>query len=101
MSKPHLNKDALVVFEHKKIIEALPMLPVEVQVNYVMWKRVVRWHSIAGLQGIAGFNDRADPLTSFNRRSHLGMAWHLEYSGTKNQIYTLRFTVSLHEECRR
>lgn len=47
------------VREHRKVEKVLKKAPRQVQVNYVVWKRIVELEGPWGLKAITGFHDEA------------------------------------------
>jgi addiction module RelE/StbE family toxin len=85
------------VLEHKEVIKTLKKIPVEIQKNYLAWKRIVELEGPQGLRLIKGFHDEAlkGGWQGF-RSSRLSRLWRVVYRVDKDQLIVYVVEVNAH-----
>jgi len=86
------------IYEHKKAVKQLKMLPVEILKRYEKWKDIVAISGPSGLKQIKGFND--EPLRGEwkdCRSSRLNIQYRIIYKIEKEQLYVKIIRISAHD----
>lgn len=86
------------ILEHKKISKLLKKAPLEVQKNYLAWKRIVELEGPQGLKLIKGFHDEAlkGEWKGF-RSSRLNKQWRVIYKSEKKELCVYVIEINPHK----
>ncbi len=86
------------IFEHKKSIKQINLLPTEILKRYVKWKDIVSISGPNGLKQIKGFND--EPLVGEwkdHRSSRLNLQYRVIYKIENEQFFVQVVKVTAHD----
>jgi len=85
------------VLEHKAVVKTLKKVPLEIQKNYLAWKRIVELEGQQGLRLIKGFHDEAlkGEWKGF-RSSRLNRQWRVIYKTDHEQLIVYVMEVNPH-----
>ena len=86
------------IYEHKKAIKQIKLLPPEVAKRYEIWKDIVTISGPDGLRVIKGFND--EPLSGewkAYRSSRLNIQYRVIYKIENEQLFVLVEKVTAHD----
>lgn len=83
------------VREHYKVSRVLKRASVQVQINYIAWKRIVELQGPSGVRAVKGYNDEVlkGEWKGF-RSSRLGIKWRVIYQMEKKEfrVYVVEVT---------
>ena len=86
------------IFEHKRVVQQIRKLPVEILKRYEKWKDIVAISGPQGLHLIKGFNDEAlSGEWKGHRSSRLGQQFRVLYRIEKEEIRVEVVTVTAHD----
>ncbi|NLF97625.1 MAG: type II toxin-antitoxin system mRNA interferase toxin, RelE/StbE family [Candidatus Riflebacteria bacterium] len=86
------------IYEHKNLLKALELLPVEILKRYEKWKDIVAISGPVGLGQIKGFND--EPLRGAwkgYRSSRLNIQYRIIYKIENEQFFVKVVKVTAHD----
>ena len=86
------------IFEHKKSIKQINLLPTEILKRYEKWKDIVSISGPNGLKQIKGFND--EPLVGEwkgHRSSRLNLQYRVIYKIENEQFFVQVVKVTAHD----
>jgi addiction module RelE/StbE family toxin len=85
------------VLEHRTVGKILKKAPVEIQKNYLAWKRIVELEGPQGLRFIKGFHDESlrGSWLGF-RSSRLNRQWRVIYKVEKKELIVYVVEVNPH-----
>lgn len=76
------------IYEHKKAIKQIKLLPVEIAKRYEKWKDIVRISGPDGLKQIKGFKDEAlSGVWNGHRSSRLNIQYRVIYKVVHEQLF--------------
>jgi proteic killer suppression protein len=86
------------VYEHRRVVKAIPGVPVEVLKRYEKWKDIVRASGPHGLRAIKGFHDEAlRGEWKGHRSSRLGQQYRVIYQVEAREIIVYVMDLTAHD----
>ena len=86
------------IFEHKRVVQQIRKLPVEILKRYEKWKDIVAISGPPGLRLITGFHDEAlSGEWKGHRSSRLGQQYRVLYRIEKEEIRVEVVAVTAHD----
>ncbi len=86
------------IYEHKKAVKQIKLLPIEIAKRYEKWKDIVTMSGPEGLRAIKGFND--EPLSGEWKGyclSRLNIQYRVIYKIENEQLFVLVEKVTAHD----
>ena len=88
----------LAVYEHRKMIKSLDVLPLDILKKYEKWKEIVMLNGLDGLRQIKGFNDEAlSGIWQGFRSSRLSYKYRVIYQLDVSKAEVYVFRISAHD----
>ena len=86
------------IYEHKKAIKQIKLLPIEVVKKYEKWKDIVKMSGPEGLKKIKGFRDEAlSGNWDKHRSSRLNIQYRVIYKVENEQLFVKIERVTAHD----
>jgi mRNA-degrading endonuclease YafQ of YafQ-DinJ toxin-antitoxin module len=86
------------IYEHRRVVKQLGILPIEILKIYEKWKDVARMSGPTGLRVIKGFHDEAlRGEWKEHRSSRLGVKHRIIYKINKKEIFVQVVNITPHD----
>lgn len=87
-----------MIFEKKQLAKAIKKVPLTIQKNYELWKRIVELEGPQGLRLIKGYHDEAlHGIWKGYRSSRLSLQWRVIYKIEKEHFEVYVIDVNAHD----